>query len=121
MGQTLNVTVTPGARPEVRNFSTDRSITGMAIERFTDAENAARATKPANVLARRLFEMAGVRSVSVYSNTVTVEADADAWATLEPAVTHAIEHLFHYYGDAAGWSVAALEPYGIHRTPSPVQ
>jgi hypothetical protein len=120
MGQTLTVTVTPGARPEVRNFATDRSITGMAIERFTDAESAARETKPANVLARRLFEM-GARRVSVYSNTVTVEADAGAWAELEPKATHAIEHLFHYYGDDAGWSVEALEPYGIHRTPSPVQ
>jgi hypothetical protein len=120
MGQTLTVAVTPGARPEVRNFATDRSITGMAIERFPDAASAARATKPANVLARRLFEM-GVRSVSVYSNTVTVEADAAAWPALEPKVTHAIEYLFHYYGDDAGWSVEALEPYGIHRTPSPVQ
>jgi hypothetical protein len=121
MGQTLTVTVTPGARPEVRNFATDRSITGMAIERFADAASASRATKPANVLARRLFEMGPVRSVAVYSNTVTVEADAGAWAELEPKVTHAIEYLFHYYGDDAGWSVEALEPYGIHRTPSPVQ
>ncbi len=120
MGQTLTVTVTEGARPEVRHFATDRSITGMAIERFPDADAAARETKPANVLARRLFEL-GVRSVAVYSNTVTVEADAGAWGTLEPKVRHLIEHLFHYYGDDAGWSVEALEPYGIHRTPSPVQ
>ena len=120
MGQTLTVTVSPGARPEVRNFATDRSITGMATERFADAEAAARGTKPANVLACRLFEL-GVRSVSVYSNTVTVEADAGTWAALEPKVLHLIEHLFHYYGDDAGWSVEALEPYGIHRTPSPVQ
>ncbi len=120
MGQTLTVTVSPGARPEVRNFSTDRSITGMAVERFPNADVAAGATKPANVLARRLFEL-GVRSVSVYSNTVTVEADAAQWAELEPKVLHAIEHLFHYYGDGAGWSVEALVPYGIQRTPSPVQ
>src|SRR5690349_18332933 len=99
MGQTLTVTVTPGARPEVRHFASDRSITGMAIERFTDLESAAGATKPANVLARRLFEMGPVHSVSVYSNTVTVEADAGAWSELEPKVQFAIEHLFHYYGD----------------------
>src|SRR5205814_1398601 len=75
MGQTLTVTVTPGARPEVRHFATDRSITGMAIERFADAESAAGGTKPANVLARRLFEL-GASGVTVYSNTVTVEAGA---------------------------------------------
>jgi hypothetical protein len=120
MGQTLTVSVTQGARPDVRHFATDRSITGMAIERFPDAESAARATKPANVLACRLFEM-GARRVTVYSNTVTVEADPAAWPQLEPKATHAIEYLFHYYGDDAGWSVEALEPYGIHRTPSPVQ
>jgi hypothetical protein len=121
MGQTLTVTMTPGARPEIRNFATDRSITGMAIERFPDAESAMRATKPANVLARRLFELGAVHSVAVYSNTVTVEADAHAWPRLEPKVMHALEYLFHYYGDDAGWSVEALKPYGIERTPSPVQ
>lgn len=120
MGQTLTVTVTKGASPDVRNFETNRSITGMAIERFTDAASAARASKPANVLARRLFEL-GASGMSVYSNTVTVKADPARWSELEPKVTHAIEYLFHYYGDGAGWSVEALEPYGIHRTPSPVQ
>src|SRR4051812_26912290 len=120
MGQTLTVTVTPGARPEVRHFASDRSITGMAIERFADAEAAAQATKPANVLARRLFEL-GARLVTVYSNTVTVEAEAASWTALEPKVVHAIGYLFHYYGENAGWSVEALEPYGVHRTPSPVQ
>jgi hypothetical protein len=120
MGQTITVEVTQGARPDVRVLSCNRSITGMATERFTSAEEAARGTKPPHVLARRLFEL-GARSVTIYSNTVTVEADPTGWAELEPKARHVIEHLFHYYGDDAGWSVEALEPYGIHRTPSPVQ
>ncbi len=120
MGQTLTVTVTHGARREVRNFATNRSITGMAIERFPTAAIAAQGTKPAHILARRLFAL-GVSSVSVYSNTVTVEADPARWTELEPQVSSAIEHLFHYYGDGAGWSVEALAPFGINRLPSPVQ
>jgi hypothetical protein len=45
--------------------------------------------------------------VTVYSNVVTVEAPAAAWADLEPKITFAIEHLFEFYGDDAGWSFAA--------------
>jgi hypothetical protein len=120
MGQTLSVTVMPGVRAEVRSFTTDRSITGMAVERFPDAASA-KGTKPPQVLARRLFELAGVRSVAVYSNAVTVEADASAWARLEAQVVATVEHLFEYYGDDAGWSVDALAKYGIERLPSPVQ
>ena len=59
--------------------------------------------------------------MTVYSNVVTVEADPSRWATFEPKAIAAIEHLFNYYGDAAGWSVAALAAYGIESLPSPVQ
>ncbi len=120
MGQTLSVTVTPGVRAEVRSFTTDRSITGMAVERFPNAA-AATGAKPPQVLARRLFELSGVRSVAVYSNAVTVEADAGAWAGLEASVVATIAHLFEYYGDDAGWSVDALAKFGIERIASPVQ
>src|SRR5947209_6226986 len=120
MGQTITVTVTPGARPDVRVLAADRSITGMAIERFGSAADAARGTKPPHVLARRLFEL-GARSVTVYSNTVTVEADPAAWTELEAKAVAALEHLFHYYGDSAGWSPEALAAYGIETKPSPVQ
>ena len=120
MGQTLTVSVTQGASPDIRHYATDRSITGMAIERFPDAASAARGAKPANVLARRLFEL-GAQSVTIYSNTVTVKMDAVPCDGCEQRIIDAIALLFHYYGDDAGWSVEALEPYGIHRTPSPVQ
>jgi Scaffold protein Nfu/NifU N terminal len=121
MGQTMTVTVTNGARREVRHFATNRSITGMSIERFASAEAAAPGLKPPHILARRLFELGGVNSVSLYSNTLTVEADPSAWNALEPQVISVIEHFFHFYGEGAGYSVAALAPYGIDRKPSPVQ
>jgi len=92
----------------------------MAIERFVDSKAAAVGTKPANVLAQRIFAL-GADKVTVYSNTVTVEAEAQMWAGLEPKIVDAIEHLFHFYGEGAGWSVDALKPFGIDRLPSPVQ
>ena len=77
----------------------------MAIETYTSADDAAGA-RPPDVLARRLFDL-GATKVTVYSNVVTVEAPAAAWAELEPKVTFTIEHLFEFYGDDAGWSFAA--------------
>ncbi|HEX5615142.1 MAG TPA: hypothetical protein VFZ83_08300 [Acidimicrobiia bacterium] len=115
MGQLITVTARPGSSPEVRFFDTNRSLTGMAIERYASADDV-RGGRPADVLARRLFDL-GARRVTVYSNVVSVEAPVDAWTALEPKVLHAVEHLFEYYGDEAGWSADAR---GIEYKPSPV-
>ena len=60
---------------------------------------------------RRLLDVGAVK-VTIYSNVVTVEAPADAWAELEPKAIFTIEHLFEFYGDDAGWSFEArgVEP-----------
>jgi hypothetical protein len=78
----------------------------MAIERYPSAD-AAKANRPPDVLARRLFAL-GATKVTIYSSVVTVEAPADRWDALLPEETSTIEHLFLYYGDDAGWSPAAL-------------
>jgi len=105
MGQPISVTVREGAHANVRFFEANRSITGMAIETYMAAGDATGA-RPPDVLARRLFAL-GATKVTVYSNVVTVEAPADAWADLAPKMTFTIEHLFEFYGDDAGWSFAA--------------
>ena len=105
MGQPITVTMRDGTRPEMRFFEANRSITGMAIEAYHSAPDAAGA-RPPDVLAQRLFEL-GANKVTVYSNVVTVEAPASAWADLEAKVSFVIEHLFEFYGDDAGWSFAA--------------
>ena len=105
MGQTITVTVRPGARPEIRFFECDRSITGMAIEVYAAAEPIV-GERPPDVLARRLVEL-GAQRVTVYSNVVTVEAPAGAWSALEARARYTIEHLFEFYGDDAGWSFEA--------------
>ena len=80
-------------------------VSGMAIEVYADASNAA-GDRPPDVLARRLLE-AGATKVTVYSNVVTVEAPEASWATLEPKAVYTISHLFEFYGDDAGWSFEA--------------
>jgi hypothetical protein len=116
MGQMITATVRAGARPDVRIIDLDRSLTGMDIERYTSAADAtAKGMRPPDVLAARLLE-AGATRVTVYSNTVTVEAPVDVWATLEPRAQYLVEHLFEFYGDDAGWS---FEARGLP-TPPPV-
>ena len=108
MGQTITATVRAGANPGVRIFDLNRSLTGMEIERYeTAADAAARGMRPPDVLAVRLLE-AGATRVSIYSNVVTVEADPAKWAELEPKGLYLVEHLFEFYGDNAGWSYEAL-------------
>jgi hypothetical protein len=106
MGQSITVTSREGSRPEVRFFDTNRSLTGMDIERYASLDDV-HWKRPPDVLAQRLFEL-GATAVAIYSNVVTVEAPVAAWPELEARVGHIIEHLFNYYGDDAGWSPEAL-------------
>jgi hypothetical protein len=117
MGQEITVTARPGASPAVRIFDCNRSITGMAIERYSSPEDASRGRAP-DVLAHRLFEL-GAQQVTVYSNDVIVEAPPEAWPDLEPKVIETIHHLFGFYGDDAGWSDDALRAIGVQPLPRP--
>src|SRR6478735_607540 len=94
MGQEITVTARAGASPNIRMFDLNRSLTGMAIERYETVEQAqARGGRPPDVLAQRLLE-AGATHVTVYSNDVTVVAPPEQWAELEPKAIFLIEHLF---------------------------
>ena len=119
MGQFITVTVRPGASPNVRIFDLNRSLTGMAIERYASIDDVKEGgDRPPDVLARRLFDF-GATSVTVYSSAVAVAASVDAWAALEPRVVETIEHLFGYYGDDAGWAPDALRAIGVEPLPTP--
>ncbi len=104
MGQLITASSRVGASPNVRLYDLDRSLTGMETERYE--AGSATGARPPDVLAARLLE-AGATNVTIYSNSVTVEAPAERWAELEPRAQHLIEHLFEYYGDEAGWSYEA--------------
>ncbi len=107
MGQIITTTVRAGANPAIRLFDLNRSLTGMETERYATAADAkAKGLRPPDVLAARLLDE-GATSVTIYSNVVTVEAPEATWAQFEGRALHLIEHLFEYYGDAAGWSYEA--------------
>jgi hypothetical protein len=119
MGQFITVTVRLGASPNVRIFDLNRSLTGMAIERYASIDDVKEGGDRApDVLARRLFDL-GATTVTVYSSAVAVTAAADSWAALEPRVVETIEHLFGYYGDDAGWSPESLRAIGVEPLPTP--
>ncbi len=117
MGQEITVAAHRGASPSVMIFDCNRSITGMAIERYASSEEA-HGARPADVLARRLFDLGATR-VTVYSSAVTVEAPPERWGKLEPEIEHAIQHLFGYYGDEAGWSPDSLRAIGVEPVTPP--
>ena len=117
MGQLITVSARRGASPSVVMFDLDRSLTGMAIERYRSVDDT-KGPRPPDVLARRLFEM-GATAVTVYSSVVTVEAPGERMAELEGKFADAIEHLFIYYGDEAGWSPASREALGLEVKPPP--
>jgi hypothetical protein len=117
MGQEITVHARPGTSPSVMLFTCNRSITGMAIERYTSVEQT-NGARPPDVLARRLFDL-GTTGVTVYSSDVTVEADAARWPELQAKVEEAIRNLFGYYGDDAGWSPDNLRAIGVEPVTPP--
>ena len=117
MGQAITVTVRPGVRSDVKNFELNRSLTGMQTHRYTSAEPVA-GTKPPDELARRLFELAGVSAVTIYSSVVTVVAPPERWSELQPRVEDTIANLFIYYGE--GQPPTAVAPGGGEPAPAEI-
>ena len=119
MGQFITVTVRPGASPTVRIFDLNRSLTGMAIERYASIDDVKEGgDRPPDVLARRLFDF-GATSVTVYSSAVAVAARGRRVGGVGAQVVETIEHLFGYYGDDAGWSPESLRAIGVEPLPDP--
>lgn len=71
MGQPVTVLTKPTTDPSVVRFETNRSLTGMAGERYVAGQEIAD-DRPSDVLAQRFFEHGGVKSVHVSVNVITV-------------------------------------------------
>ena len=93
MGQPITVVERPTPRPDVIRFEINRSLTGMAHERYRSREDAT-GHRPPDELARRLFDHGGVEAVHIYSNVITVDLAADASAD---GLQDLIERLFIHY------------------------
>jgi hypothetical protein len=92
MGQPVTVIEKPSSRAGIVRFETNRVFTGMGHERYTSAEQAVD-DRPADELARRLFERGGITAVHVNGSVVTVELEnADS-----SGIKEIIEGLYTYY------------------------
>jgi len=72
VGQPITVVERPTQRPDVVRFEINRSLTGMAHERYRSPDDAT-GHRPPDELARRLFDHGGVEAVHIYSNVITVD------------------------------------------------
>jgi hypothetical protein len=72
MGQNVAVVEKPTGRPGVVRFELNRSLSGMAHERYLAPDDAI-GDRPVDELARRLFATGRAAAVHIYSNQVTVE------------------------------------------------
>lgn len=84
----VNVRHQPTPNPNAAKFTVDRKVVeGRASKTFSTPEQAA-----SDPLAAELFALAGVASVFMVDDFVTVTKTTDAdWSELVPAVTTAIE------------------------------
>ncbi len=74
MGQTVAVVEKQTAIPGIYRFELNRAITGTGHERYRSLADVL-GSRPADVLARRLFERGGVLAVHIHANQVSVELE----------------------------------------------
>jgi hypothetical protein len=93
MGQPVTVIEKPSSTPGVLRYETNRTLTGMDHEIFRSAEDVL-GSRPIDVLALRLFERGGIKTVSANSNIITVTLEDAA----PPAgIKEIVEDLYTYY------------------------
>jgi hypothetical protein len=93
MGQPVTVIEKPSQRPDVVRYETNRTLSGMGHDRFTDPATIT-GDRPVDELGRRLLATGGIQAVHVNGNIITV--------TLTPGgssagVKEIIEGLYTYY------------------------
>jgi hypothetical protein len=92
MGQPVTVIEKPSSRPGIVRYELNRVITGTGHERYRSAVDVLR-DRPADRLARRLFERGGISSVHINGSVVTVELSSSDSA----GIREIIEGLYTYY------------------------
>jgi hypothetical protein len=97
MGQPVTVRTSESARPGIVRLDVNRSLTGMAVERYEQPADVID-DRPADLAAERLLSVNGVEAVQVSSNVITVETDGTAEISQLQAE---IEELFTYYRDGS--------------------
>ncbi|MDP1819750.1 MAG: NifU N-terminal domain-containing protein [Acidimicrobiales bacterium] len=95
MGQPITVVEKPSSNPAVIRFETNRPLTGMGHERYSEPPSAL-LDKTVDELARRLFAAGGVEAVHVNGSVVTVSLERGRSGA---GLGDVVRQLFLHYGD----------------------
>ena len=109
MGQPITVIEKPSNNPAMLRFETNRPLTGMGHERYTEAPSEL-LQKTGDELARRLFAAGGVEAVHINGSVVTVTLGRGRTGE---GLGDVVRQLFLHYGDQTGGESAdtpAVEP-----------
>lgn len=93
MGQPVAVLEGPAGKMGMVRFEANRSFTGQGHERFSSPDEA-RGSRPAAVVARRLFATGQVSAVHVYGNVITVELSKGAGSQ---GLEQVVRDLYQYW------------------------
>lgn len=93
MGQPVAVLEGPAGKLGMVRFEANRSFTGQGHERFDSVEQAV-GTRPAAVVAQRLFATGQVAAVHVYANVITVDLAKGAGAQ---GLEQVVRDLYQYW------------------------
>ncbi|MGQ0830081.1 MAG: hypothetical protein ACT4OV_00210 [Microthrixaceae bacterium] len=107
MGQPITVVEKPSSNPAVLRFETNRPLTGMGHERYTEPPGELR-DGTADELARRLFAAGGVEVVHVNGSVVTVTLGRGRTGA---GLADVVRGLFQYYAPDAD-APASAPPAG---------
>ncbi len=105
VGEPVTVVEVASSREGYVRFETNRSFTGMGHERYVKGEPI-HLDRPADQIARTLFETGKVDEVHVYSQTVTVKLSGSDSAGIQEA----LEELYTFY--RPGVEVPTPESFG---------
>jgi hypothetical protein len=95
MGQPITVVEKPSSNPAVLRFETNRPLSGMAHERYSEPPPEI-LDRPVDELARRLFAQGGVQSVHINGSVVTVTLGGGQTGA---GLADVVRHLFRHYPD----------------------
>ena len=95
MGQPITVVEKPSSNPAVLRLETNRPLSGMGHDRYTQPPPEI-LDRPVDELARRLFAQGGVESVHINGNVVTVTL---AGGRRGEGLADVVRGLFRHYAD----------------------
>jgi hypothetical protein len=105
MGQPITVVEKHSSNPAVLRLETNRPLSGMGHERYSEPPGPLLA-RPVDELARRLFAAGGVDSVHVNGSVVTVTLSGGRTGE---GLADVVRGLFRHYGDEPARPAAPAE------------